>query len=393
MKDFIELANRAAPEIRRISDFIYEHPETAYQEFQAAGKIASFMECNGFDTEKKAAGLDTAVKAMWKNHPGPDTPTVCVIGEYDALKGLGHGCGHNLIAAASLIAARTAADYAKRYDIPLSLCFMGTPAEEGGNGKVRMIEAGAFKGIAMAVMSHPSEFTETDTGGLGVARAVIVFRGRASHAGASPEKGINALDAMVSFYSDMMLWRNQIGPMERVHGIIARGGDVPNIVPERTEAFFYVRAPDRVGVRRLKKQLEDSVAKGAASVHCGYEVNWIGETDALKVNEPLNQLYYDCWKELGRDIRFNHGLTRCGSSDIGNVSQIMPSAHFRFSITGETPGCPGHSEIFRETAGKDTAFENAVKTGAVMAKIMIEYSVNPEFRKKVNADFQSHQQV
>lgn len=113
----------------------------------------------------------------------------------------------------------------------------------------------------------------------------------------------------------------------------------------------------------------------------------------MKVNEPLNQLYYDCWKELGRDIRFNHGLTRCGSSDIGNVSQIMPSAHFRFSITGETPGCPGHSEIFRETAGKGTAFENAVKTGAVMAKIMIEYSVNPEFRKKVNADFQAHQQA
>ena len=389
MQEYLQFVEAISDEIRVIADFIHAHPELGFEEFQAADKIAAFLERHGFAVTRQAAGIATAIRADMKLNAADNAPRVCVCGEYDALPGLGHGCGHNLIAAAGLSAAWIAAKYAEKHHLDLNLCFMGTPAEEGKGGKVKMIKGGAFADVAMAVMAHPSERTETDSGFLGVARARISFHGKASHAGSAPERGINALDAMVFFYADMLEWKKAIGTRERVHGIITNGGDAPNIIPDLTQAFFYVRAATTPAIDKLKKALDESVRRGATKAGCRYDIEWDEGTDPILVNRPINLEYQAAWRDMGEDIPLCNGDERCGSTDMGNVTQIMPGAHVRFAISDGEP-CPGHSIAFREAAAGSAGFANAIKAGAAMARILIRYSQDQAFRTAVNADFQQH---
>lgn len=373
-------------DIRAVSDFIYTHPELGYQEEQAVLRITDFLKQYGFEVEHPLCGIPTAFRAKLRIGAGPDTPCVCVLAEYDALPEMGHACGHHLITAAALSAACLVAKEAQAGKLPLNLCVMGTPAEEGGGGgKIRLIQGGAFDGIDMALMAHPGGFTETDNGALGVAHARITFHGKSAHA-TLPKAGKNALDAAVLFYADIMDWKQRIPERECVHGILTKTGEAANIIPDLAEAFFYVRAPSVEGLANLKTHLEHSAGKGAAATGCTFHIDWESEYRPIRINLPLNLRYRLHWQKLGKEIPLNQGMESRASTDMGNVTAVIPGAQFHFSICGEQE-CPCHSLAFRDAGGTEEAFDSAIKTGSVMAKILLDYATDPDYRKEVRNAF------
>ena len=373
-------------EIRTVSDFIYTHPELGYQENLASLQISDFLKQHGFKVEHPFCGLPTAFRGGIMTGDAADAPCAAVLAEYDALPEMGHACGHHLITAAALCAACLAAETARKRNIPLNLYVIGTPAEEGGGGKIQLLQKNAFSGVDLALMAHPDGFTETDDGALGVARARVTFHGKSAHA-TLPEAGKNALDAAVYFYSDIMEWRQQIPKPKCVHGILTKTGKAANIIPDLAEAFFYVRAPSLNELVELKLRLKQSAEKSAARTGCTCQVNWESEYHPIQVNLPLNIRYRDYWRELGREIPLNRGTESRASSDMGNVTENLPGAQFHFSICGERE-CPCHSIAFREASGTEEAFDSALKTGTVMAKILLDYTADPDYRKEVYSAFQ-----
>ena len=215
VKSSLSFASEAASAVRKVSDFIHDNPELGYQEFQASAKLKELLRSWGFRVEENVCGLETAFKAYWESTDDKNIPTFCFMGEYDALAGLGHGCGHNLIAAASLFAAYAAKRMIETERIPARICYIGTPAEEGLGGKVKLVAGGAFQDIAAGVIAHPLDHTSPDFGCLSVARAYIDFYGRASHAAFAPEEGINARDALVAFYDGILEWKKTITERQR----------------------------------------------------------------------------------------------------------------------------------------------------------------------------------
>lgn len=259
---------------------IHSHPELAYQEVFAHGKLTDFLEHHGFQVKRHAWGLDTAFEATF----GCGGRQVVFCAEYDALPGIGHGCGHNLIATSSLAAFLSAARALQMTKLPGRLRIIGTPAEEGGGGKIKLLEAGAFdppQDIAAALMSHPT-ISGTSSDGLvydGIAgtrsiaayKTKVIFKGRASHAGAEPWNGFNALDAAVAAYVNVSMLRQQIRPDERVHGVFEDGGTVPNIIPQYTRMNWCIRSPTLAGCQNLVKRVHACFEAGAAAANCKVE--------------------------------------------------------------------------------------------------------------------------
>ena len=247
-------------ELFAVSDFLLKNPETAYQEFKACDHLSHVLEQNGFQVKKGVGKVETSFLARPADCR-PARPTVALLAEYDALPKIGHGCGHNLIAAASLGAAvalrRMLGDEAG------GLVLVGTPAEEGGGGKVRLAEAGVFEEMDAAMMFHPGSTNIPGKGMLGRIKFKMEFFGRTAHASGSPDRGINALDALVLAYSSINAYRQHLRPDGRIHGIITHGGDAPNIIPDYAAGLFYVRA----GSREYRDELLERVkncCKGAA---------------------------------------------------------------------------------------------------------------------------------
>ena len=189
---------------------------------------------------------------------------------------------------------------------------------------------------------------------------------------------------MMFFYQHIYQWKATISPRERVHGIITNGGQAANIIPDLTQAFFYVRSPELERLGILKKQLEESVRYGAEKVGATFEIDWHTQDDPVKVNAPLNERYALYWHEAGKDIVRNTGKECKASTDMGNVTQIIPGAQFRFSVNHES-ACPLHSVKFREAAATDWAIDSAIHTGAIMARILIDFTVDEKFRNSVRA--------
>ncbi len=386
IQQFIKISEEQRKELWKLSSFIHAHPEVGNQEHLASEKISEFLCDIGYTVFCPAFGVETAVHALFEQHATAETPCPCVIAEYDALEGLGHACGHNLIAAAALSAAWTAKTFAERHGLPVRLCLMGTPAEEQFCGKQILIDRGAFKDIDMAIMAHGCGRTATDEGALGAAKCRVSFHGKASHAAQAPQLGINALDAMVLFYNDLLQWKRNIAPDERVHGIITNGGDAPNIIPAFTQGSFYVRSPRIDGLEALKGRLEASARLGAKKTGARCEVEWFSVDLPVRVNAPLNERYASYWKEAGKDILINRGDEGRASTDMGNVTQILPGAQFRFSVNHEQP-CALHTAAFRDAAATAWAFESALHAGAVMAHILLDYATDEAFRQDVSQSF------
>lgn len=310
------------PDLREISRWMYEHPEIAFEEYETSAKLAGFLDAQGFDVEYPAYGLDTAFVAR----TGSRGPEVVFCAEYDALPGVGHACGHNIIATASLGAGISLAGLAD--DLGIRVTILGTPAEEMKGGKIDLIEAGAYEGAALSMMIHPSPNDVVDPQVLAVRHIDVEFHGKDSHAAGAPEKGINALDAFVQAYVNIATLRQQMLPSDRIHGIITHGGDAPNIIPSYTKSSWYIRSATAERLEELSTKVMACFEAAALATGCTWSSSEIGHPfEDLVSNPVLVELFSANAKALGRDLARGAEMPMAGSTDMGNVSHVVPALH------------------------------------------------------------------
>ena len=362
--DVAELKQRMQAEVEGRRDLlldashrIHAHPETNYEEHFAHDLLAGILEEAGLDVVRRAYGVDTAFEAT----AGVDGPTVAVLCEYDALPGLGHACGHNIIAAAGLGAGLAAAALAR--EAGGRVVVLGTPAEEGGGGKIALVRAGALEGVDAALMVHPAgaELTRMDV--IAVQEVFATYHGRSAHAAAAPHEGRNALDAAVLGYTAVAALRQHIRPTERVHGIVTEGGDKPNIVPGRARTEWMVRSDTISSLAALKPRVEAALRSGALATGCDVDVEWKDVTYAdMLDSEVLVERWADNARALGRHpIEPAPDRRVVGSTDMGNVSYAVPAIHPM--IQAAPDGTPIHTEDF-ERAAAAASGDQAVLDGA-----------------------------
>jgi len=364
-----------------ISDFLKENPETAYLEKKACRFLSTKLEQYGFEVERGVGKLETAFMGRPRGQV-PKRPTVAFLAEYDALPKIGHGCGHNLIAAAGFGAAvalsRTLGDDAG------GVAVVGTPAEEGGGGKAHLAEAGLFDRIDAAMMFHPKDANLPGRSNLGRVTIKIEFLGKAAHASGSPDRGLNALDAMVLAYTGMNSIRQHLKPDGRIHGIITHGGDAPNVIPDYTAGLFYVRAASLKYRDELLERVR-GCAEGAAmatGTEAGVEI--VHPTlDPIRRNLPLEEAFRGNMTLLGVPVDADDG--RRGSSDIGNLSQYIPVIHPYLKIVDH--GVPGHSVAFREATASPQGRQALIDAAKLLAMTAYDYLTDARLRQEVSDAF------
>ncbi len=381
--DFTKAVSRVETELKAVSAFLHANPELGLEEHKAADALTAVLKGWGFSVERPVAGLDTAFKASW----GEGSPVFCFMSEYDALPGIGHACGHNLIAVAGLAAAYAAKAVMEERSLKGSIVLMGTPGEEGKSGKVIMAERGAFKGVDACLISHPYDRSSTDDGCLSVSRFLVSYRGVSSHASVSPELGVNALDSVIALFNSVNAWRQHLPESSRVHGVITHGGEAPNVIPDFAEAFFYVRAADSVAHASMEAAFARMAEAAALSTGAKAEVKRVSAYKASVHNGPLNDEYLAAGNALGLEVAERPPKSGRGSTDFGDVSQLMPGANLHFGIVEDGHEVPLHSLEFKEAAATPFAFSQAMKAAAAMAFEGVKYIACPEFRAAVDGDF------
>jgi amidohydrolase len=366
-----------AGDLFAVSEFLYKNPEVGYQEFKACEFLSRFMEERGFKTERGIGGVQTAFLARPAQHP-QGRPCVAFLAEYDALPGVGHGCGHNLIAAASVGAALGVGRHLD--GLAGTLALVGTPAEEGGGGKILLAEAGVFSEMDAAMMCHPSRINRPGEEMFGRVKFKAEFFGQAAHASVSPDRGINALDAMVAAYNNISMLRQQIRPDARIHGIITHGGDAPNIIPQYTAGLFYVRAATRKYRDEVYQKVERCIEAAAVATGASYKIE-IGQPtfDPIKRNPALEAAVRANMEALGVSVDPDDG--RRGSSDIGNLSFYLPAIHPSVAIVD--PEVPGHSQVFAEATMTPRGKDALLKAAKFLAMTGYDFLASVELREKV----------
>ena len=370
-------------ELIRISDTIHANPELAFQEFEAVTLLTSVLEREGFKVQRGVAGLETAFVASYTSPKG-DRPVIALLAEYDALAELGHACGHNIIGTASLgagLAVRSVLD-----ELPGTIQVVGTPGEEGEGGKIIMVEKGVFDGVDAAMMVHPSTRTLTRRTSLACYELKMEFFGQAAHAAASPDKGINALDACVLTYNNISALRQQLTDDVRIHGIITNGGSAPNIIPDYTAAEFLVRAAEKDVALAVLAKVEDCARAGALAA--GAEVK-LTRGDQYYANMVPNSVLADLFEAnltlLGRELQAAEPHERMGSTDMGNVSHVVPALHPYIAIAPEEVA--GHSPEFRAASVSPEGHAGLLDAAKALAMTAVDLFLNPDL---VDAAWQEH---
>ena len=377
----LDIDNRAA-DLISISHEIHAHPELNYQEKFAHDRLTQYIADSKIKVDRGAFELETAFDASVRGGSGP---TVAVLCEYDALPGIGHACGHNIIAAAGLGAGVALSAVAEVCGGNLRL--MGTPAEEGGGGKIEMARKGAFNNIDAAMMIHPSDQDLARMNAIAIQQLFVRYQGLAAHAAVSPDKGKNALDAAVLGYMNVAALRQHIRPTERVHGIFTKSGEKPNIVPREAEMDWYVRSDTIETLQPLKARIAKCLEAGAMAADCTVSFDWQKNTYAdLVDNLPLLTSYVLNSAQMGRDLTtdFLPG-TGGGSTDMGNLSYLVPSIHPMLQVAPH--GVSLHSAQFAEfTASKEA--DKAVLDGAkIMAMTAIDMWLSDTLSSQVQVAF------
>jgi amidohydrolase len=372
-----------ADELSAVSDFLLANPEIAYQEFKACDHLSHVLEQNGFQVEKGVGKVETSFLARPADCR-PSRPTVALLAEYDALPKIGHGCGHNLIAAASLGAAvalrRILGDEAG------GLVLVGTPAEEGGGGKVRLAEAGVFEEMDAAMMFHPGSTNIPGKGMLGRIKFKMEFFGRTAHASGSPDRGINALDALVLAYNGINAYRQHLRPDGRIHGIITHGGDAPNIIPDYAAGLFYVRAGSRKYRDELLERVKNCCKGAALATGAEFKIEIDHPVlDPVKRNPSLEAIVKNNMTVLGITVDEDDG--RRGSSDMGNLSHYLPATHPYLAIV--EPEIPGHSTEFRDATTSSRGRQTLLNAAKMLAMTAWDFLSSSELRERVKRDFDS----
>ena len=374
--------DQRASDLIEISHQIHKHPELNFEEHFAHDTLTQYISDSKLKVDRGAYQLETAFDVSVN---GGDGPTVAVLCEYDALPGIGHACGHNIIAAAGLGAGVALSTVVELCGGKLRL--MGTPAEEGGGGKVEMARKGAFKNIDAAMMIHPSDQDLARMNAIAIQQLFVRFEGLAAHAAVSPDRGKNALDAAVLGYMNVAALRQHIRPTERVHGIFTKAGEKPNIVPREAEMDWYVRSDTIESLQPLKQRIAKCLEAGAVAADCTISFDWQKNTYAdLVDNLPLLTSYVQNSAQMGRDLTTDVlPGTGGGSTDMGNLSYLVPSIHPMLQVAPQ--GVSLHSAQFAEfTASKDA--DKAVIDGAkIMAMTAIDMWLSPTLQTKVRQAF------
>jgi amidohydrolase len=312
------------PALVRLSERLHANPELGWQEHEAAGWTADYLHANGFTVEREYLGFPTAIRAVY----GTGTRRIGLMAEYDALPGLGHACGHNIITAIACGAALALKDFAAEWDLTVEL--YGTPAEEVGGGKIELLKRGAFAGLDLAMMAHPSPVDSAEARPYAVAHSHVTYQGKSAHAAAYPEQGVNANDAFVVAQVALGLLRQQMPPGTRVHGIQTRGGEAPNAIPEKTEGRWYVRAETLAALAPLEKRVYQCFEAGALASGCELSITPESEPySEFRTDLRALELYKSHAMALGRDFNApaEQATMNRASTDMGNVSQIVPAIH------------------------------------------------------------------
>jgi len=323
-KDSVESQRQ---QLIQLSLNIHDNPELGFKEEKASAWLTSYLEANGFHVERGIAGLPTAFRATY----GQGSPRVGLLAEYDALPKIGHGCGHNIIGVAAV-----GAGVASKHIIDQlggSVVVLGSPGEEGFGGKIDMVKAGAFKGIDVAMIVHPNTRNMPTEEALAASSLEVEFFGRPAHAAGQPHKGINALDAVILGFTSINSLRQHIRGDARIHGIITDGGEAPNIVPAHSAAVFLVRALDNDYLSELKDRVLNCFTGASVATGARLEYKWRDRTYApMKNNMTLAGLFRKNLESLGREVEAFDPRFGLGSTDMGNVSQVVPSIHPTIAI-------------------------------------------------------------
>ena len=367
-------------ELIAVSHAIHENPELGYEEHFAHEQLTKVLIDKGLDVHKSAYEIDTAFEAT----AGKTGPVVALLCEYDALPGIGHACGHNIIAAAGIGAGLAASTLAETFNGQLRI--LGTPAEEGGGGKVRMLNRGAFESVEAVLMIHPADADLPNISSLAVQQLKATYTGKAAHAAAAPEKGINALDGAVLGYMGVAALRQHIAPDERLHGIFTNGGQKANIVPETAESTWYARSSTMDRLEVLKTRLVETLNGGAKSAGCEIQIEWINEPYAEVLdNTPILDAYMKNSELIGRVVKAPIGDGVVGSTDLGNVSHVVPSIHPMVKVAPE--GTAIHTIDFEKWAKSEEADKGLLDSAKAMAMTVIDCWHDPSLLKQAKEFF------
>lgn len=361
-----------------ICSFIYKNPELGFKEIKAAEAQKNFLEERGFTVSfPYSEKLKTAFRAEFQNGEGP---TVIFMSEYDALQGLGHACGHNLIASAALKAFTDTAELMRVNNIKGKIVILGTPAEEGYGGKCYLINEHAFDNADIALISHPFHMAGIGPETMGISHLQVEFFGKSAHASMAPEYGINALDAMITLFNAVGLYRQKMAKSCQIHGVISDGGKAPNIIPNYTRALFYTRSHVQADHKKIDEDFIDMVEGAAKMTNCTCKIsNSSPRYESSRTVPAMEKVLLEEMTAAGLNVeKINQRL----SSDFGNVANILPTVNVFFPVSES--GAPKlHTTEFLQAAGTQYAFEQAMKAGTALSKAAIRFLTDPVLRQTV----------
>lgn len=367
-----DAVDAASAELIDLSHRIHANPEPAFEEVQASAWVAEAVGRHGYAVEHPVGSLATAVRGRLTGGRGPDGPRIGILAEYDALPGLGHGCGHNTMAASGVGAAIALA--AVRDAWAGEVVFLGTPAEERGSGKAIMIREGIFEGLDAALLYHACDRNHVEIAPLASEDVTVTFTGVQSHAASDPWKGKNALDAMIALFVSVGLWRQQLPTHCRVHGIIQEGGTAANIIPDRARAWFMIRSADQAYYDEVMRgRFVQLCEAAAAAADVQVSVEFSGGASTMKHNRTIAER----WNEnaLARGIEDEGMDPSSGSTDMANVSWVVPTIHPELSISDEPVA--GHTIGFREAAASPKGDRTTLLAATLVAQTALDLLLDP----------------
>lgn len=376
----IQKIDQESDGLKAIALALHNHPELGGQEFFAAETLTNYAESHGFAVERGVAGVPTAFQALQLANPGAK---VAFLAEYDALPGIGHACGHNLIAMTSTAAAVGLASILG--DVDGQVALFGTPAEETNGAKVVLAAAGLFNGYDAAMIVHPGAHNTVYAHSLALEPLEFTFYGKPAHAAAAPQAGINALDAVISLFNSLNALRQHLTSDVRMHGIITEGGVAPNIVPEKAVARFYFRADERSYLNEVVQKAKAAAEGAALATGCRLEIRAFElSNDNLVTNKTLADRYAGHLQALGVSEIEPPGVNK-GSTDMGNVSHVAPSIHPHMCIGPKN--LAGHTHEFCQAAASPLALDAMLVAAKAMALTGLDILIDNDLRQRVADEF------
>lgn len=368
-----------------LSQKIHQHPEIGNEEYFAADLLTKFLEEKGFDVERNIAGHETGFIARKQSKNG-EYPKIAFLAEYDALPNLGHACGHNIIGAISIAGAVGLGELLD--NVSGEVIVYGCPSEEGGeNGssKGSFVRENLFEGVDVAMIIHPGSEHSITKKSLAVNPLDFEFFGQSSHAAGSPENGKNALDALLHFFNGIATLRQHVKSDVKIHGIITHGGDAPNIIPDYTKARFYIRSSTKEGCDDVTEKVE-AIAHGAALMTgCTVKISsFQNRVDNLIPTRYFDELYVETMKKLGVEVSMD-SKKGMGSTDVGNVSHIIPTIHPNIKICDSS--ISGHTHEFAKAAASKEGDEAVILGGKVLALLGLDLIINKEKLENIKGNF------